>query len=82
MIDCQFVLSVSLSESRITRIARIIGLEIQGCLRKISIFAQQIDNQQTIQNKTSLVNSTLIHKLNNPRNPRLIYITLRWSEAR
>ena len=53
-----------------TRIARIIGLEIQGCMRPISIFAQQTGNQQTIQKRTSFVNSTLIHKLNNPRNPR------------
>ena len=35
-----------LSESRITRIARIIDLGIQGCMRPISIFAQQIGNQQ------------------------------------
>ena len=40
----------------------------QGCILRISIFAQQIGNQQTIQKKTPLVNSTLIHKLNNPRN--------------
>ncbi len=59
-----------LSESRIIAddtIARIIGLAIQRCMRRISIFAQQIDNQQMIQNKTSLVNSPLVHRLNNPR---------------
>ena len=53
------------------RIARIIGLDIKGCMARmyvwISSFAQQIGNQQTIQKQTFLVNSSLIHKLNIPR---------------